>query len=232
MRVIFVHGAFVRDGAWWWQPVASLLEQSGVASTAVALPSCGEGSGAAGGFGLADDAAALRAAIAADPEPAIVVAHSYGGIVTAEGGAGAAHLLYLSSFLPRVGETIAEQSASPDPVPVEPQDDGTVSVLVTDAFDRRFLHDVADPELVRGARERLAPQSGAVFGTPVTAAAWQQVPSTYLVCAEDRSTLPALQREQATRAGAVVELPTGHHPMLSRPDLVAAAVTALRSTGH
>jgi hypothetical protein len=42
MRVVFVHGAFVRDGAWWWAPAARLLSQRGIASTAVALPSCGE----------------------------------------------------------------------------------------------------------------------------------------------------------------------------------------------
>lgn len=59
----------------------------------------------------------------------------------------------------------------------------------------------------------------------VTSAAWQQVPSTYLVCAADRNTSPALQRDHAARAGRTVELPTGHHPFLSRPDLVAAAIT-------
>ena len=42
MRVVFIHGAFTRDGAWWWAPVAALLEREGIASTAVALPSCGE----------------------------------------------------------------------------------------------------------------------------------------------------------------------------------------------
>jgi len=42
MRVVFIHGAFSRDGAWWWAPTAALLDRSGIASTAVALPSCGE----------------------------------------------------------------------------------------------------------------------------------------------------------------------------------------------
>lgn len=80
MRVVFVHGAFVRDGAWWWSKVARLLERDGVTSTAVALPSCGEtGTAPSGdGPGLLDDAAALTAALD-DGGPAIVVAHSYGG---------------------------------------------------------------------------------------------------------------------------------------------------------
>ncbi|MFF6852560.1 alpha/beta fold hydrolase [Streptomyces antimycoticus] len=62
------------------------------------------------------------------------------------------------------------------------------------------------------------------------AAAGQQVPSTYLVCAQDRGTPPRLQREFARRAGSVVELDAGHHSFLSQPeavrDLFAEPVTA------
>lgn len=54
-------------------------------------------------------------------------------------------------------------------------------------------------------------------GQPVNAAAWQHVPSTYLVCALDRGTPPALQREFARRADSLVELDAGHHPFLSQP---------------
>jgi len=94
----------------------------------------------------------------------------------------------------------------------------------TSAFDARFLHDVADPDVVRGAHDRLCAQSSAVFGAETTAAAWERVPSTYLVCAEERSTDPDLQRAQATRATTVRELPAAHFPFLSRPDLVAACI--------
>jgi hypothetical protein len=45
-----------------------------------------------------------------------------------------------------------------------------------------------------------------------------------LVCAQDRNTSPELQRVHAARATRAVELPTGHHPFLSRPDLVAAEI--------
>jgi pimeloyl-ACP methyl ester carboxylesterase len=59
-----------------------------------------------------------------------------------------------------------------------------------------------------------------VTGQPVHAAAWQQVPSTYLVCAHDRGTPPERQREFARRASTVVELDTGHHPFLTQPAAV------------
>src|SRR4051812_22062381 len=252
MRVVFIHGAFSRDGAWWWAPAAAALDRHGITSTAVALPSCGE-QGAAptgAGPGLEDDAAATTAVLdnggpavlvapsyggggappgAARPGgPAILVAHSSGGMVASQAGEHPAvrALVYISSFLPAVGETLATLSAGPDPVPVIPHPDGSVSVDDRDvkAFDARFLHDVDDPALVRGAHDRLCAQAAVVFGTPVTAAAWQRVPSTYLVCAQERSTHPDLQRAQAARAGTVHELPAGHFPFLSRPDLVAAHV--------
>ena len=59
------------------------------------------------------------------------------------------------------------------------------------------------------------------------AAAWQQLASTYLVCAEDRGTPVDLQREFAGRAGSVVELDAGHHPFLSQPAAVRDLVLSL-----
>jgi len=41
------------------------------------------------------------------------------------------------------------------------------------------------------------------------------------VCTEDRATPPDAQRGYARKADRVVELLTGHHPMLSRPELLA-----------
>ena len=231
MRVVFIHGAFSRDGAWWWAPAAELLERSGIASTAVALPSCGEAGVAptGAGPGLQEDAAAATAVLDDDGGgPAIVVAHSYGGMVASQAGEHPAvqALVYISSFLPAAGEDLATIGRGPNPVPVIPHEDGSVSVDARDtaAFNDRFLHDVTDPDLIRGAHDRLCSQSGAVFSDVTTKAAWERIPTTYLVCADERSTDPELQRAQASRAGAVHELPTGHFPFLSRPDLVAAHI--------
>jgi pimeloyl-ACP methyl ester carboxylesterase len=235
VRVVFIHGAFSRDGAWWWAPTAALLDRTGIASTAVALPSCGEAGIAptGDGPGLHDDAAATTAALD-EGGPAILVAHSYGGMVASQAGEHPAvrHLVYISSFLPAVGENLATISSGPDPVPVIPHADGSVSVDDRDrvAFDARFLHDVGDPDLVDGAHDRLCAQSSVVFGVQTTRAAWQRVPSTYLVCAEERSTDPHLQRAQAARATTTRELPVGHFPMLSRPELVAACIEEIAST--
>ena len=75
MELLFVHGALVRDGSWWWSPTAELLERrTGIRSRAVALPSCGEPSREQSAGGLVDDAASLRRELDAVGE-AIVVGH-------------------------------------------------------------------------------------------------------------------------------------------------------------
>jgi pimeloyl-ACP methyl ester carboxylesterase len=231
MRVVFVHGACVKDGAWWWHLTAELLAERGVASVAPALPSCGENGTTpdAEGPGLAEDVAAVRAALTAGEEPTVVVAHSYGGIVTAEAAAGVdsiRHLLLVSSYLPEVGQSLSSFGGE-EPAPfleVDPEA-GTFTVRL-DALAETFLQDCA-PEVQREALEKTARQSLAVLEAPVQAAAWQQLPSTYLVCAADRGTPADRQREFASRAGNVVELDSGHHPFLSQPAAVRDLVLGL-----
>lgn len=230
MDLIFVHGALVHDGAWWWWRTADLLEQrTGIRSRALALPSCGETDERGG---LQEDASALRAALD-DTEEAIVVGHSYGGTVIAEAGhhPSVAHLLYISSYLPDVGTTQGTiVSGESDPVPIAAHEDGTLSVAGYDAssFGARFLQD-ADVAAQHGAWGRVTSQSAAAFTTPTTAAGWRGVDSTYLVCAHDLSTSLELQRLHAARATRSVEVPTGHHPFITRPDLVVEQIARLRA---
>ena len=81
---------------------------------------------------------------------------------------------------------------------------------------------------IAGALERLTRQSLVVFGQAPRGVAGEA--STFVVCAEDRATPPGTQREYAKRARSVVELPTGHHPMLSRPELLARVLAEAAST--
>lgn len=231
MRVVFVHGACVRDGAWWWHRTADLLAEQGVASTAPALPSCGEAGASPGaaGPGLEDDAAAVRQVLTARDEPTVVVAHSYGGIVAAEAAAGVdtvRHVLLISSYLPEAGQSLSSFGPA-EPAPfLEVDPDGGTFTVRPDALIDTFLHD-CDAALQRDALTRTAAQSLAVLEQPVRATVWQDVPSTYLVCAGDRGTPADRQREFARRAGRVVEIDAGHHPFLSRPEVVRDLVTEL-----
>lgn len=74
-------------------------------------------------------------------------------------------------------------------------------------------------------------QSVAAVLTPVRTAVWSEVPSTYVLCAQDRGTPPELQRELARRAGRALELDAGHHVMLSRPADLSAVVLQAASDG-
>jgi pimeloyl-ACP methyl ester carboxylesterase len=227
--VVFVHGACVKDGSWWWRPTGELLAERSVASEAPVLPSCGEAGEPTGahGPGLAEDVASVRAVLTASDEPTVVVAHSYGGIVVAEAAAGVdavRHLLLVSSYLPEVGQSLSSFGGEEPAAFLDVDPEGGTLTVRPDALAATFLQD-CDPEIQRQAVDKTARQSLAVLEQPVQSAAWQHVPSTYLVCAQDRGTPADLQREFAGRAANVVKLDAGHHPFLSRPaevrDLIA-----------
>jgi pimeloyl-ACP methyl ester carboxylesterase len=221
----------VQDGAWWWHRAAAVLEPRRISSAAPALPSCGETGLPPGreGPGLDDDVAAVRGELWRSDEPTVVVAHSYGGIVAAEAAAGietVRHLVLISSYLPAVGESLSS-FGGPEPAPFLDIDveAGTLGVR-PEMLGETFMHDC--PELIDEATPRLARQSLSITQQPVRAAAWQQVPTTYLVCGADRGTPARRQREFAGRAQAVVELNAGHHPFLAQPEAVADLVLAAR----
>src|SRR6185436_4217255 len=97
--VVIVHGAFA-DGSD-WAKVIPLLQREGVQVTAVQNPLSS----------LADDVAAARRAIDAQPGKVVLVGHSWGGTVITEAGTSdkVASLVYVAAFAPNVGQNTAEQ---------------------------------------------------------------------------------------------------------------------------
>lgn len=231
MRVVFVHGACVKDGGWWWHRTAELLQERGVQSVTPALPSCGEAGAAAGagGPGLPEDVEAVRKVLQQGEDPIVVVGHSYGGIVAAEAAAGVGsvqHLLFVSSYLAEVGQSLSSFGGE-EPAPFLDVDPGAGTFGVRpELLIETFLQD-CDPDVQAQAGSRLARQSVQVTQQPVGAAAWQHVPSTYLVCAQDKGTPAERQREFARRAASVVEIEAGHHPFLSQPAAVRDLLLSL-----
>jgi pimeloyl-ACP methyl ester carboxylesterase len=205
------------------EPLAAL----GLRSRAVELPSCSERAGAPSGADLHADADAVRAVLDDEPgEPALLLGHSYGGMVITDAAAGrddVRHLLYLTAVVPDSGESLASL-AGPEPSPwVVPRDDGTLVPNAAADLRDAFLHD-CDEESTEGAFQRLGPQSQVAFAQSPRGIAWRRTPSTYVVCTEDRATPPARQREFARRTSTVIDLPTGHHPFLSHPGLLAGVI--------
>jgi len=226
MKVIFVHGALVFDGVWWWHRMVGPLRALGLESLAVELPSCpasSETSGKTPGDMYAD-ADVVRAALDEEDGPIVLVGHSYGGMVITDAAAGCGnveHLVYVTSVMPEFDETMASFAGSKEPGPwMDPRPEDGMMGVKAEFLPEAFMQDCHEA-MVAEALGRTTLQPLVVFGQTPRAAAWREKPSTYIVCAEDRATPPEAQREFATRADSVVELPTGHHPMLSQPELLA-----------
>ena len=56
--------------------------------------------------------------------------------------------------------------------------------------------------------------------------AWKSVPSTYVVCTNDRAIPPEAQHWMASRADEVVEIHTDHSPFVTRPEFLADVVVS------
>ncbi|MBM3657910.1 MAG: alpha/beta hydrolase [Actinobacteria bacterium] len=228
--VVLVHGAF--HGAWCWDRVVPLLEAQGVPVVAIDLP--GHGADPVPPGDLHQHGDALRAVLEDIDGPKVVVGHSYGGAVISDGAAdvdGVVHLVYLAAIVADVGETLStvdvggpslglgEAEVSEVPAAMQTTDDGFL-VVDPDLAVGAFYAD-CEPADVEYALARLSPQNPATFGQPVRAAAWRTVPSTYVVCYEDRAVSVPFQRALASRTTNRVEMPTSHSPFFSAPQPLA-----------
>jgi pimeloyl-ACP methyl ester carboxylesterase len=234
--VVLVHGAW--HGAWCWDRVVEGLAERGIDAVAIDLPGHGASRQPLGD--LHGDAAALSHALdALDGADAIVCGHSYGGAVISEGAAGhpnVRHLVYLAALMLDVGEScsrsipdppdgaaLAESELGPG---MRFSDDGT-SVSVDPAVGRdAFYADCSDAD-ADWALARLDLHPAIALQQPVPVAAWREVPSTYVVCSDDRAIPPWIQETFAARATNTVVWPTSHSPFLSQPDLVVDLLATL-----
>ena len=102
-NVVLVHGGFV-DGSG-WEGVYKILRKDGFTVTIVQNPT----------ISLAGDVAVTKRALAAQGGPAILVGHSYGGVVITEAGndPNVAGLVYIAAFAPGQGRVggIADQGS-------------------------------------------------------------------------------------------------------------------------
>ncbi len=73
---------------------------------------------------------------------------------------------------------------------------------------------------------RLGPQPVATFVEPTTVAAWNDRPSTYVLCSRDNAIDPLHQATMAERCGEVVTLDTDHSPFTSRTTAVVDVIDA------
>jgi pimeloyl-ACP methyl ester carboxylesterase len=229
--IILVPGHWL--GAWAWDAVASELRSRGHAVTALTLPGLDPDDAERASRTLDDQAEALREAVAAasaDGSAVVLVAHS---------GAGVPVSLFLDQKPTAIRRIVYVDSG--------PTSDGS-------AFDADFPEEQAELELppfdqlaasldgvsesdLRRFRERAVPQPGPAMRQAVqlTNDARRDVPSTIIACSFPSEVVIQLAQAgdemmaevAALRDLELVDLPTGHWPMWSRPvDLAAAISTA------
>ena len=217
INIVLVHGGFV-DGSG-WEGVHAALKKDGYRVSIVQNPTTS----------LADDVAVTRRTLAKQDGPAILVGHSYGGVVITEAGTDprVQGLVYIAAFAPDAGESVASLIKNPPPgapvPPILPPQDG---YLFLDAakFHASFAADV-DAEKAAFMADSQVPWGVEALGGTVTVPAWKSKPSWYLVATEDRMIPPPAQRAMASRAGAtVIETPGSHSVYVSQPGAVAGLI--------
>jgi pimeloyl-ACP methyl ester carboxylesterase len=222
--IVLVHGSWA-DGTS-WQHVISLLIQDGYNVTAVQNPL----------FSLSDDIAITKRAIEAQPGSVVAVGHSYGGAAITGAAVGNLHvkaLVYIAGWALAPGESISQLIGKYPAPPL-------VKAIIPDAegflyIDRQKFHEVFAHDISPAAAQVLAvaqkPAASITFEQSVESAAWQTIPSWYLLAQEDRAINPELQRFMASRIGAkITELQASHVSYISRPQEVANLIIEAASS--
>jgi pimeloyl-ACP methyl ester carboxylesterase len=170
--------------------------------------------------------------------PVVLVGHSYGGAVITDAGTHprVEHLVYVCAFPPDANETPlgltldhpeqADLSAA-----IRIDDDGTSTIDPALAADLFYAD--CKPDDVERAISLLDRQPGATLSQPPRHVAWRERPTTYVVCGDDHTVAPSLQRALAERipGAAIVEWPdASHSPFLSRPGDVVDLLAGLALT--
>ena len=214
-NVVIVHGAFA-DGSG-WRRVADILGKDGYTVTVVQEPLTS----------LADDVAATKRMLDLQQGPAILVGHSYGGVVITEAGnaPNVVGLVYIAAFIPDQGESafgLLSQIPAASKATRATKDD--FLYLDPAAFPADFAADVPRAQANFMAHSQ-AMVAKAAAGAPVTTAAWHQKKSWALIATRDRNINPDLERTMAKRAGSeTIEVPASHAVYVSKPDDVARLI--------
>jgi len=217
-KILFVHGSFM--SGWCWLPVIERLEHLGISCRALELPFTS----------LHDDVSYLRRQIddATQHGAVTVVCHSYSGIATSMAAHHADQLVYVAARLPRPGESpvaLSEQWGTPAFRSCISTDPSGVSTLSPSAGPLLFHRSPTSMALT--AIERLRPMSSEIPVEPIDDPAWMVVPTTYVVCSDDRAVDVEQQRRRAELTGRSVELDCDHSPFFSVPDQLTATLASV-----
>jgi pimeloyl-ACP methyl ester carboxylesterase len=217
--VLLVHGAFADASS--WSEVIADLQEAGIEVIAPANPL----------RGVAADAAYLASIAGRIDGPVLLVGHCYGGAVITQAGTQPGNivgLVYVAAFAPAVGESLLDVSARfPDTLlgpALRPVGNASELHLTPDRYREVFAADLPE-RLTSVAAAAQRPVAAAAFEQSCTAAAWQRLPSWFVVASADHAVHPEAQRFMARRIGAdTIEVDASHAITRSRPVEVTAHI--------
>jgi len=164
-----------------------------------------------------------------NPTGVVCVAHSASGMylpLIAERWS-PRRMVFLAAVVPRPGMSVMEQHRN-DPsmfnpawVRQNPQDEKVALEFV--------YHDCPSDRLDWALSTRVMFYARRALEQPCPLRAWPSVPSTYIMCTDDRTITPEWQRNAARELLGVepIELPGGHCPHVSRPQAIADALVRI-----
>jgi pimeloyl-ACP methyl ester carboxylesterase len=214
-NIVLVHGAFA-DGSG-WKPVADILRKRGY-NVSIAQPP---------ETSLEEDVAATNRILDQLDGPAVLVGHSYGGMIISEAGNNShvKNLVYVAALQPEVGES-AGQLLSSKPAAtnfIVPSKDGFLTIQPAH-FQDAFAADLPKTEAEFMAASQVA-TSGKAISTPATSPAWKVKPSYAIVATQDRAINPDLERSMYARSKSVItEIVASHAVYISQPAAVARVI--------
>lgn len=229
--LVLIHGAW--HGAWCWRRVLPGLRAAGHSAHAVTLTGVGERAHLLRpDLRLRDHIADVLGLIDAEElgDDLVLVGHSYGGLVMTgvadallARGLKPRHLVYVDAVTPHPGESWSSQhapetvrarleAAAQRPDGAMPPPDAAVFGL--DGADRDWVN------------RRQTPQPAGVYQDRLDfdAARIATLPRTFIDCTAPALPTIAVMRERVRREPGwqVLELATGHDPMISAPEALVA----------
>lgn len=237
-RFVLVHGAF--GGAWCWEPVTGPLREAGHTVGTLDLPGGGADRTPVDGITLASCAKRVCDVLASQPEPAILVGHSMGGVVVTQAASDCpehvASLVFVAAFMPADGQSLLDLTHLPEgegdliQANIVIEGEPPVAVLSAEATAAAVYNDCTS-EQTAWAVARRRPQAVAPYATQVDVdeSVLAAIPRSYVMTTRDRSLVPALQRRMIREhpCERVIELDADHAPYLSATDGLVAALLQL-----
>jgi pimeloyl-ACP methyl ester carboxylesterase len=219
LTAVLVHAAWADASS--WNAVTWPLQDLGIQVRSAQIPLSS----------LSEDVAALKRLLRQVEGPVVLVGHSYAGAVITAAGADNPQvkaLVYVAAIAPDEGETVGELFHRAEPQPntrpqLVPDEDGFLWVAAGGFADAVAPAASAEETAVMQINQH--PIALKCLGEPMTAPAWKQKPSWFLVAEKDRMISAAMQRFMADRMKARVHSRnTDHTPLASDPESVVQVI--------